>query len=71
MRLILPNIPRLLKNIGMKTRLYLVLAVLTLSYLTSHIIRMAGFIDTVHADYYQVSALLLGVLISFDSPPEF
>jgi len=55
----------------MKTRLYLVLAVVTLSYLTSHIIRMAGFIDTVRADYYQISALLLGVLISFEKPPEF
>jgi hypothetical protein len=55
----------------MQTRLYLVLAVITLSYLTSHIIRMAGFIDAVYADYYQVSALLLGVLISFETPPEF
>ena len=54
----------------MRTRLYLVLAVITLSYLTSHIILLAGFIDAVQADYYQGSALLLGVLISFETPAE-
>ncbi len=53
------------------TRFYLILSVIALSFLTSHTIRMAGFTDPMHSDYFQVSAILLGLMACLEKPPEF
>jgi hypothetical protein len=59
------------RHIMKMTQFYLIMSIITLSYLTSHIVRMAGFIDMIHSDYIQVSAILLGLLTCLEKPPEF